>query len=157
MGLSGRCSCGEVRYAVRGEPLATQACHCVDCQRTTGSAFVIHTIVIETDFEISGTTAMGIGPTGSGAGCELHRCVACGVIVWVRYRILPVGVIAIRAGTLDDPNAVRPLAHIFTSQRPSWVVLPDDVPVFDEGTDRRLIWPRTSIERYDALPRRADA
>lgn len=150
--LSGKCACGNVRYEIRSEPLFTQACHCRDCQRTTGSAFVIHTIVCEEDFQITGETRMGIGPTGSGAGCELHSCVSCGVIVWVRYRYHKVPVIAVRAGTLENPDAVAPQAHIFTSRKLPWVSLPADVPSFAEGVDRSQVWSQESIERYESLP-----
>ena len=151
-GLSGKCACGNVTYEIRGAPLFTQACHCTDCQRTTGSAFVIHTVICEADLALRGETRMGHGPTGSGEGCELHACASCGVIVWVRYRYHKVPVIAVRAGTLDDPTAVTPKAHIFTSRKLPWMTIPPGVPSFDEGVDRAEVWSPESIRRYDALP-----
>ncbi len=154
MNLTGRCACGKVRYEVRGEPLVTMACHCLDCQRTTGSAFVIHTTIVESDLAITGETEMGLAPTGSGKGSELHRCADCGVIVWVHYRAIGVGAIAIRAGTLDDPSLVTPAAHIFTSRRPPWVPLPVGVPAYDEGPVRAEVWSAESIDRLNALPPR---
>ena len=54
--LSGGCACRQVRYKVVGEPLFTHACHCSDCQRTTGSAFVLHTVIAKDDLEIEGET-----------------------------------------------------------------------------------------------------
>ena len=42
--LTGKCSCGQVSYELSEAPLFTHACHCVDCQCSTGSAFVIHTL-----------------------------------------------------------------------------------------------------------------
>ena len=152
--LSGRCSCGTVQYEIRGEPLVTQACHCRDCQRTTGSAFVIHTVICEEDFEITGETRTGLGPTGSGNGCELHSCASCGVLIWVRYRYHQVPVIAVRAGTLENPDAVVPQAHIFLSRKLPWVSVPSDVPQFDEGVDRAQVWSKESIARYESLPKR---
>src|SRR5262249_55623686 len=44
----GGCSCGEVRYRLDSRPLFTHCCHCLNCQRQTGSAFVIN-LLIETD------------------------------------------------------------------------------------------------------------
>ena len=85
MSLNGRCSCGDVRYEITGEPLFTHSCHCADCQRTTGSAFVIHTVLCEEDLSVTGVTPTGLGPSGSGAGCEMHACASCGVIIWLRY------------------------------------------------------------------------
>ena len=44
----GGCACGEVRYRLTSEPLFTHCCHCLSCQRQTGSAFVIN-LLIEAD------------------------------------------------------------------------------------------------------------
>lgn len=44
----GGCACGAVRYRLASEPLFTHCCHCLNCQRQTGSAFVIN-LLIETD------------------------------------------------------------------------------------------------------------
>ena len=44
----GGCACGEVRYRLASEPLVVHCCHCLNCQRQTGSAFVIN-VLIEAD------------------------------------------------------------------------------------------------------------
>ena len=44
----GGCSCGAVRYRLMSDPLFTHCCHCLNCQRQTGSAFVIN-LLIEAD------------------------------------------------------------------------------------------------------------
>ena len=64
--LKGSCACGNVKYKVEGNPLFTQACHCKNCKLSTGSSFVIHTMIIEEDFKISGDVASIDLPTGSG-------------------------------------------------------------------------------------------
>ena len=64
--LKGKCGCGNVKYTIKDEPLFTQACHCKDCKISTGSSFVIHTMIIEEDFEIKGDVASIELPTGSG-------------------------------------------------------------------------------------------
>ena len=151
MKLTGRCACGRIRYKIKDKPLFTQACHCTDCQRTTGSAFVVHLIVAEGDFEIEGETRSATVPTGSGAGCDLHFCAKCGVYIWCRYLYHKVPVLAVRGGTLDDTNAVRPQAHIFTRSMQSWVRLPEDVPAYAEGCDRNEVWPAKSLKKYNAL------
>lgn len=38
----GGCACGAVRYEVRGEPTVVGLCHCADCRRESGSAFLYY-------------------------------------------------------------------------------------------------------------------
>ena len=38
----GGCLCGDVRFKLTAEPMYVQACHCLDCQRISGSAFIIN-------------------------------------------------------------------------------------------------------------------
>lgn len=38
----GGCRCGQVRYEIRGEPTKVGLCHCTDCRRETGSAFLYY-------------------------------------------------------------------------------------------------------------------
>lgn len=155
MTTTGHCGCGAVTYEITGAPLFTQACHCTDCQRTTGSAFVVHTVIVEDDLKLQGETRMAVLPSGSGAGCELHACAQCAAYVWVRYRYHQVPVIAVRAGTLDDPAAFPPQAHIFVRSKQPWLSLDDGIPQFETACTREEAWPAESVARYDALPPRA--
>ena len=40
--ITGGCLCGAVRYSIDGEPIPDRQflCHCVDCQKHTGTAFI---------------------------------------------------------------------------------------------------------------------
>jgi hypothetical protein len=75
----GGCACGQSRYRLTSPPLFVHCCHCKDCQRQTGSAFVLNAL-IETDrVEIrSGTTDLHPMPTDSGKPHEVARCPSCG-------------------------------------------------------------------------------
>jgi hypothetical protein len=48
--MQGGCACGAVRYRLTSEPLFIHCCHCLSCQRQTGSAFVIN-LLIERDVD----------------------------------------------------------------------------------------------------------
>ena len=145
------CACGQVRYQINGEPMFTYACHCTDCQRTTGSAFVVHSTVAKDDFEIEGETRAATLPTGSGAGYDLHFCTKCGTYVWCIYHIRSDPVLIVRTGTLDDAAKLRPQAHIFTRSMQPWFTLPDDVPSFPEAFDRSVVWPAKSLKKLNDL------
>ena len=51
---TGKCQCGAVNYSLLSSPKATQACHCFECQKRTGSAFGISMMVAEDDFVLTG-------------------------------------------------------------------------------------------------------
>ena len=52
--MKGGCLCGDVRYSASGEPVVTSVCHCRDCQRRTGSAFVEVVAVPKEAFSVQG-------------------------------------------------------------------------------------------------------
>ena len=153
--LTGKCSCGLVRYELSEAPLFTHACHCADCQRSTGSAFVIHTLTTKSGFKISGETKSTTLPTGSGAGYDPHFSSKCGTFIWCEYHVAPKGFLVLRTGTLDKPNNVEPEAHIFTTQKLPWLPLPKDVPCFPEMYNRIETWPEASNQTMDRLVAKA--
>ena len=117
--LTGRCACGEVRYRLASEPIFTHCCHCLDCQRQTGSGFAVNAI-IETDrVEIlSGTPEAIRVPTDSGYPHDIYRCPTCKTAVWSDYAMGYV--LFVRVGTLDDPSRITPDVHIYTRSKLPW-------------------------------------
>jgi len=148
--VTGGCSCGAVRYRLTSEPLFVHCCHCLNCQRQTGSAFVIN-ILIETDcVELLGEEPQAVSvPRSGGKKQKIWRCPTCQVAVYSQYTSPRVRFV--RAGTLDEPSAVAPDVHIFTRSKLPWVVLSDDVPAFDVYYDTQKLWPAESLRRIDAL------
>ena len=152
VGSEGRCACGQIRYRLRrAAPMFVHCCHCLDCQRQTGSAFVLNAL-IETDRveRLSGETTLYRMPTDSGRPHDVARCPGCGTAVWSHYGGHSV-LTFLRIGTLDDPAALKPDVHIFTRSKVPWVVLPPDVPAFDVYYDSKTLWPVESLARRAAL------
>lgn len=148
--MTGGCSCGAVRYRLTSEPLFVHCCHCLNCQRQTGSAFVVN-ILIEADrVELLGEEPQVVAvPRSGGKKQKIWRCPTCQVAVYSQYT--SPNVRFVRAGTLDEPSAVAPDVHIFTRSKLPWVVLPEDVPAFDVYYDTQKLWPAASLRRIDAL------
>jgi hypothetical protein len=107
--------------------------------------------LIETDriTLLSGNPEPVAMPTDSGRPHDIYRCAACRIAVWSDYGHRP-SIRFVRAGTLDNPAAVRPDVHIFTRSKLPWVTLPDDVPQFDIFYDMKSLWPAESLERWRA-------
>jgi hypothetical protein len=144
----GGCSCGAVRYRLTSDPLIVHACHCLNCQRQTGSAFVINAL-IETDRleVVSGEPAQVDLPRDEGVQ-PVWRCPACQVALfseydrpWLRF---------VRVGTLDDPASLVPDVHIYTRSKLDWVTLPASAPAFEVFYDVPAVWPAESLQRAAA-------
>ena len=150
-GLEGGCACGAVRYRLGSAPMFVHCCHCRDCQRQTGSAFVINAL-IETGriALLQGDPVPVAVPTDSGRPHRIFRCPSCQTAVWSEY-----GGIAklrfVRVGTLDDPAALPPDVHIYVRSKLSWVRLPQGTPAFEAYYDAKKLWPAASLERRRAL------
>jgi hypothetical protein len=149
--LDGGCACGGLRYRLASKPMFVHCCHCRDCQRQTGSAFVLNAL-IETDriTLLAGAPEPVAVPTESGRPHEIYRCRTCRTALWSDYgarRALRF----VRVGTLDDPAALPPDVHIYTRSKLPWIALPEGVPAFDVYYDSQTLWPAASLERRRAI------
>jgi hypothetical protein len=149
--LEGGCACGAVRYALQSAPMFVHCCHCRDCQRQTGSAFVLNALIETARVTVTnGEPARSEMPTDSGRPHGVYRCARCGTAVWSEYG----GIAAlrfVRVGTFDRPDALSPDVHIYTRSRLPWVALPPGVPAFDAYYDSKALWPAESLERRRAV------
>jgi hypothetical protein len=148
----GGCSCGAVRYRLTSDPLFVHCCHCLNCQRQTGSAFVINLLIEADRVEILAGEPQPVDvPRDDGSAQPIFRCSRCQTALYSRYgqRAL----FFVRAGTLDEPASVSPDVHIFTRSKLPWVALPEGVPSFDVYYETEALWPAESLERVRALRR----
>jgi hypothetical protein len=151
--LAGGCACGALRYRLSTPPMFVHCCHCRDCQRQTGSGFVINAL-IETDrvAVLAGDPQPIAVPTESGRPHWIFRCPLCQTAVWSEYG----GVAAlrfVRVGTLDDPDpaGMSPDVHIYTRSKLPWISLPQGVPAFEAYYSSAKLWPAASLERRRAI------
>jgi hypothetical protein len=148
--FDGGCACGAVRFRMQSGPMFVHCCHCRDCQRQTGSAFVINALIEADRVDVQGHTE-GIGvPTDSGRPHTIHRCPSCRIALWSEYGGRPM-IRFMRVGTLDDPTLLAPDVHIYARTKLPWVHLAKDARVFDAYYDSRQEWPAASLERLGAV------
>lgn len=151
----GRCACGEVRYRLNGKPFAVHCCHCRDCQRETGSAFVINGLIETPAVEvIAGQPETIDTPSASGKGQKIVRCRTCRLALWSHYAGMGARAAFVRVGTLADPDACPPQVHIYIRSKQPWFDLPPDAPAFDvfySRDDLEALFGRDGAQRWRAL------
>jgi hypothetical protein len=124
-------------------------CHCLNCQRQTGSAFVINLLIEADRLEVDGDPQAVDVPRDDGSTQRIYRCPACQVAVFSEYGAPAVKFV--RAGTLDEPAAVEPDVHIYTRSKLPWVTLPESAPSFEVYYDSSKLWPPASLARLEAI------
>jgi hypothetical protein len=156
--IDGGCTCRTVRYRMVTAPLFVHCCHCRWCQRETGASFALNAMIEADRVELlQGSPEATDTPSNSGKGQKIYRCPGCRVALWSNYAGSGDAVRFVRVGTLDDPDALPPDIHIFTSSKQPWVVLREGIPAVPEYYDRRIYWPPESQERRIALRQLARA
>ena len=152
----GGCSCGAVRYRLTSDPLFTHCCHCLNCQRQSGSAFAVNLLIEAERVELLAGVPQAVDvPRDDGSKQRIFRCPACQIAVFSHYG--HPGVRFVRGGTLDDPSSVEPDVHIYTRSKLPWITLPDSAPAFEAYYDSKKLWPAESLERLRAVFARKDA
>jgi hypothetical protein len=148
--LTGGCSCGAIRYRLKSPPMFVHCCHCKDCQRQTGSAFVLNALIEADRVELlAGAAEPTRVPTDSGRPHDIYRCPRCRIAVWSVYGGAA-RIFFVRVGTLDEPAALSPDVHIYTRSKLPWVKLPEGVPAVEAYYDTKALWPAESLERRQA-------
>jgi hypothetical protein len=146
----GGCACGAVRYRLASNPLFVHCCHCLNCQRQTGSAFVINLLIEADRVELRATQPQPVAvPRDDGRAQRIFRCTDCQVAVFSEYG--QPGLWFVRGGTLDDPTGITPDVHIYTRSMVGWITLPAGTPAFEVYYDPQQLWPAESLLRLEAI------
>lgn len=122
---TGRCLCGAVTYELAGDLIATAVCHCDHCQRQSGGAFSVNLIVHASQLSVEGDlqTYDERGDRNDDVYVRRRFCGACGSPI-VSELAKTDGVIAVKAGSLDDRSDVLPNVEVWCVDRQPWVSLP---------------------------------
>jgi hypothetical protein len=116
------CSCGQLRVTVEGDPVRISMCHCLACQRRTGSAFGIQARWPVASARISGESSEYVRVSDEGDEHQFHFCPGCGATV---YYFTDPEHVAIPVGALADPEFPPPTVSVWEARRHPWVAVPD--------------------------------
>jgi len=120
---SASCSCGALTAQVSGEPLRISVCHCLNCQRRSGSVFAAQARFARDQVVISGTST-GFALTGDeGSRAHFHFCPVCGATVYFQTEGAE-DTIAIPIGAFADPLFPAPTVSVYEERMHAWVVPP---------------------------------
>lgn len=119
------CSCGQLRVQLEGDPVRISACHCLACQRRTGSAFAIQARWPREAAHIAGESREYLRISDDGdEERRFHFCPECGATV---YYFTDPRQVAIPVGALADPDFPAPTVSVWERRKHSWVTMPAGV------------------------------
>ncbi len=117
------CSCGQLRLVADGEPVRVSMCHCLACQRRTGSAFGIQAPFLRDRVRIQGEATVYTRTSDDGEPRTFFFCPTCGATV---YYHLPGDdeVVAVPVGAFANPEFPPPTRSVYEVRRHEWVTVP---------------------------------
>jgi len=126
---AGQCLCGQIRFNLTGEPLASRLCWCQDCQRLASNG-TVNVLVKSADLEVQGELAAYEKTADSGNMVTRRFCPSCGSHLFSNSTGRA-GMTVVRVGTFNDPSAFKPTANIWASRAPAWACLDADLERFE--------------------------
>ncbi|WP_407166334.1 GFA family protein [Bradyrhizobium sp. ORS 111] len=115
------CACGRLRVTCRREPVRISQCHCLECQKRTGSPYGVAAFFGRADVELQGETREYARTGDSGFPVVFHFCPTCGSSVYWEPGRAP-DLVAVAVGAFADPDFPAPSQAVYTQRRHAWVV-----------------------------------
>ena len=119
------CRCGQLTATATGEPVRVSVCHCLDCQRRSGSAFAAQVRFPAEQVTIAGNSTEYAHAGGGGNIARFHFCPTCGDSVYFTNDTIP-ETIAIALGTLANPYAFTPNFSVWENRKHDWIEITGD-------------------------------
>lgn len=120
------CSCGKLTATVDGDPVRVSVCHCLACQRRTGSVFGAQARFVRSDVTIAGQGKDFVRIGDEGSKVTFTFCPECGATVYYVLEGLE-DQIAIPVGAFADPGFAAPAYSIYEERMHRWVTMPADM------------------------------
>ncbi len=121
-----------MRYTLSAEGLPrTYACHCLQCQTWSGSAFSQQVLLAEEAIEVTGPVVLYELTTGNRTSRQ-RMCGICHTRIYNTNTRRP-GIAVVRAGTLDDSHQLDVVAHIWVKRKQPWLRIAEGVPTWPES------------------------
>ncbi len=128
MTITGGCLCRAVRYESTAAPIVTRVCWCRLCQYLGAGSGTVNTCFAVDSFTVRGDTHGYRSVADSGNSMHRRFCPLCGTHLFSETDARP-QLIFVRAGSLDDPEIVKPAITIWAAAAPTWACFDTALPV----------------------------
>jgi hypothetical protein len=119
------CRCGQLRVTCTGEPVRVSVCHCLECQKRSGSAFAFQARWPDAQVETAGTFSTWSRTGDSGKSATFRFCPTCGATVAYTSEAMP-GLTAVAVGAFADPSFPPPHYSVYEERKHGWVAITGD-------------------------------
>ncbi len=119
------CQCGQLSVTCAGDPVRVSVCHCLNCQRRSGSSFAAQARFAPEDMTITGVSSEWVRISDEGSRATFHFCPDCGSTVYYVNESLP-GLIAVAVGAFADPHFPAPIYSVYEERKHRWVDIVGD-------------------------------
>ncbi len=120
------CVCGQLAIEVEGDPIRISVCHCLECQKRTGSAFGVQARFPETSVRIEGRSTEFARTADSGNRVTHSFCPECGTTVYYKLAAAP-GSVGVPIGGFADPSFPPPRISIYEDRMHPWIAIAGEV------------------------------
>ncbi|MEP6785825.1 MAG: GFA family protein [Sphingomonadales bacterium] len=114
------CSCGQLAVECAGDPVRISVCHCLDCQKRSGSSFAAQARFPEERVVISGDAKQWTRTGDEGGGAVFSFCPECGSTVFYHALAQP-ELVAVAIGAFAEPGFPPPDYSVYESRKHAWV------------------------------------
>ena len=125
------CSCGQLRIEVHGAPRGVGLCHCLACQRRTGSVFAA-LASFRAPYRVSGAATEYVRRGTAGARFTFRFCPVCGTTLYHTEEGRESSCVSVAVGAFADPAFPPPTVSVYDCRRHPWVQLPPATLAFEK-------------------------
>ena len=118
------CSCNRLRVTCEGDPVRISMCHCLECQKRTGSTYGMQARWPAAQVVIDGRSTRFSRTGDEGGVATFHFCPECGSTVYYKLDAYP-DTIAVAVGNFADPKFPPPVYSVYEERKHDWVSVPD--------------------------------
>jgi hypothetical protein len=133
--MQASCQCGTLTATIDdgAEPMVV-ACHCIDCQKRSGSPFGAMAYYPGGSVAIAGEAREYARPTDSGNTYTTGFCPTCGSTLYGKASRFP-DIVGVTVGTISDPTFPAPVRSVYEQSQHQWLAMPETTDGFVRGRD----------------------